>query len=74
VPYVRKGKTVYKRTNGLKKKGSSKSVGMAKRYMRALYHAEGGRKFTKRKNNPHRKKKRGYKLVKDTFSTSVLGA
>ena len=25
-------------------------------------------------NNPHRKKKRGYPLVKDTFSKSVLGA
>jgi len=71
MPYVRKGKTVYKKTNGLKKKGSSKSVGMAKRYMRALYHAESGRKFTK--NNPRKKKKR-YSLAKDTFSRSVLGA
>ena len=38
MPYVRKGKTVYKRTSsGLKKKGSSKSVAGAKKYMRALY-------------------------------------
>lgn len=49
MPYVRKGKTVYKKVDGLKKKGSSKSVGMAKKYIRALYHAEGGGRFTKRK-------------------------
>lgn len=49
MPYIRKGKTVYKKTNGLKKKGSSKSAGMAKKYMRALYHAESGKKFTKKK-------------------------
>jgi len=48
MPYVRKGKTVYKRVNGLKKKGSSKSVRKAKKYMRALYHAHSGGKFTKR--------------------------
>ena len=47
MPYIRKGKTVYKKVNGLKKKGKSKSVRMAKKYMRALYHAEGGRPFTK---------------------------
>lgn len=38
MPYVRKGKTVYKRVGGkLVKKGSSKSVGMAKKYLKALY-------------------------------------
>jgi hypothetical protein len=38
MPYVRKGNVVYKREGGrLIKKGSSKSVSMAKRYMRALY-------------------------------------
>ena len=49
MPYVRKGKTVYKKVDGLKKKGSSKTTTGAKRYMRALYHAEAGGKFTKRK-------------------------
>ncbi len=49
MPYVRKGKTVYKKVNGLKKKGSSKTVAKAKKYMKALYHAESGRPFTKRK-------------------------
>lgn len=49
MPYKRIGKTVYKRVDGLKKKGSSKTTTMAKKYMRALYHAEGGGKFTKRK-------------------------
>jgi hypothetical protein len=38
MPYVRKGKTVYKRVKGkLVKKGRSKSAAMAKRYMKALY-------------------------------------
>ena len=36
MPYVRKGKTVYKKENGLKKVGSSKSVRMAKRYLTKL--------------------------------------
>jgi len=49
MPYIRKGKTVYKKVDGLKKKGSSKTVAGAKKYMRALYHAESGRPFTKRK-------------------------
>lgn len=67
MPYKRVGKTVYKKVDGLKKKGSSKSAAMAKKYMRALYHAEGGRKFTKRDKNrnkswhmkQYRKSKRG---------------
>lgn len=38
MPYVRKGKTVYKKEGGkLVKKGSSKSVGKAKKYLKALY-------------------------------------
>ena len=49
MPYIRKGKTVYKKTDGLKKKGSSKTVAEAKAYMRALYHAESGREFTRTK-------------------------
>ena len=36
MPYVRKGKTVYKKTNGLKKKGRSKSVAKAKKYKKVL--------------------------------------
>ena len=36
MPYVRKGKTVYKKVNGLKKKGKSKSVKKAKTYLRTL--------------------------------------
>lgn len=49
MPYKRIGKTVYKVTDGLTKKGSSASVAKAKKYLKALYHAEGGGKFTKRK-------------------------
>jgi len=55
MPYKRKGKVVYKKVDGLKKKGSSKTVAEAKAYLRALYHAESGRPFTKRKKK--RKKK-----------------
>jgi len=33
---VRKGKTVYKKVNGLKKKGRSKSVAKAKKYKKVL--------------------------------------
>lgn len=36
MPYVRKAKTVYKKVNGLKKKGKAKSVAKAKRYKRLL--------------------------------------
>ena len=49
MPYVRHGKTVYKKVDGLEKKGTSKTTEGAKKYMRALYHAEGGGKFTKGK-------------------------
>jgi len=38
MPYIRRGKTIYKKVGGhLVKKGSSKSVTGAKRYMKALY-------------------------------------
>jgi hypothetical protein len=38
MPYVRKGKVVYKKTEeGLKKVGESKSIATAKRYLKALY-------------------------------------
>ena len=57
MPYKQKGKMVYKKVNGLKKKGSSKTVAGAKAYMRALYHAESGKPFTKRKKKRARKKK-----------------
>lgn len=36
MPYVRKGKSVYKKVDGLKKVGSSKSVSKAKNYQRLL--------------------------------------
>jgi len=38
MPFVRKGKTIYKRVGKrLVKKGSSKTIAKAKAYMRALY-------------------------------------
>ena len=38
MPYIQKGKSVFKKIGGkLVKKGSSKTVEMAKRYMKALY-------------------------------------
>ena len=38
MPYVLKDKTVYKKVGGkLVKKGTSKTVAMAKRYLKALY-------------------------------------
>ncbi len=36
MPYKRVGKTVYKKVDGWVKKGSSKSVGTAKAYIRLL--------------------------------------
>jgi len=56
MPYKRIGRTVYKKTDGLKKKGTSSSVKGAKAYLRALYHAESGGKFTKKKSNSKRPK------------------
>lgn len=38
IPYIRRGKTVYKKVGKkLVKKGSSKTIAKAKAYMRALY-------------------------------------
>ena len=49
MPYVRKGKTVYKREAGrLVKKGSSSTVEGAKKYMKKLYMVEGERKKKKK--------------------------
>jgi len=42
MPYVRKGKTVYKKVNGLKKKGKAKSTKKAKRYLNLLRAVEHG--------------------------------
>jgi len=50
MPYKRKGKTVYKKVNGWKKVGTSKSVKKAKAYLRLLYGIEYGWK-------PKRKRK-----------------
>ena len=36
MPYTRKGKSIYKKTNGLTKKGTSKTVKKAKSYKRTL--------------------------------------
>ena len=41
-PYKRKGKIVYKKVNGLKKKGTSKSTTKAKRYLNLLRGVEHG--------------------------------
>ena len=46
MPYIRKGKTVYKKVDGLKKKGKSKSVKKAKSHMRLLQGVEHGWKPT----------------------------
>ncbi|KKN52577.1 hypothetical protein LCGC14_0611290 [marine sediment metagenome] len=46
MPYKRKNKTVYKKVDGLKKKGKSKSVKKAKSYMRVLQGVEHGWKPT----------------------------
>jgi len=54
MPYIRRGKCVYKRVKRAGKiryikKGCYKTVEGAKAYMRALYHAEAGREFTRSK-------------------------
>lgn len=49
MPYVRKGKTVYKKTDGLKSKGTSSSVSKAKAHMRVLQGIEHGLKPTGKK-------------------------
>jgi len=42
MPYVRKGKTVYKKVNGLRRKGIAKSTAKAKRYLNLLRGVEHG--------------------------------
>lgn len=49
MPYVRKGKAVYKKVDGLKKKGASKSVAKAKAHMNVLRGVEHGWKPTGKK-------------------------
>jgi len=49
MPYVRKGKTVYKKTDGLEKKGTSKSVAKAKSHIRVLQAVSHGWKPTGKK-------------------------
>lgn len=36
MPYKRRGKTVYKKADGWKKKGTSKTIAKAKSYLRVL--------------------------------------
>lgn len=49
MPYVRKGKTVYKKVDGLKKKGTSKSISKAKAHLRVLNAVHHGWKPTGKK-------------------------
>ena len=49
MPYVRKGKTVYKKVDGLRKKGTSKTTAKAKAHMRVLQGVEHGWKPTGKK-------------------------
>jgi len=60
MPYVRKGKTVYKKTSSgkLVKKGSSSSVEKAKEYMKTLQAIHHGFKPTRKSKS---KKKKGRK-------------
>lgn len=48
MPYVRKGKTVYKKVDGLKKKGTSKTVAKAKSHRRLLEGIERGWRPTRK--------------------------
>ncbi len=62
MPYKRKGRTVYKKTNGWKKKGRAKSTSKAKRYERLLRAVEHGwkptgKKAKKRTTKTRRRKK-----------------
>lgn len=45
-PYKRVGKTVYKKVDGLKRKGKSKSVTKAKRHLNVLRGVEHGWRLT----------------------------
>ncbi len=46
MPYVRKGKTVFKKVDGLKSKGTSKTVADAKAHLNVLRMVEHGGKPT----------------------------
>ena len=46
MPYKRVGRTVYKKVNGLKKKGASKTIKKAKAHLRVLQWVERGWKPT----------------------------
>ena len=46
MPYLRKGKVVYKKVNGLKKKGTSRTIKKAKAHLRVLQGVERGWKPT----------------------------
>ena len=49
MPYIRKGTKVYKKVDGLKKVGESKSVEKAKTYLRTLRAIHAGWKPTGKK-------------------------
>jgi hypothetical protein len=49
MPYIKKGKTVYKKIDGLKKVGSSKTMEMAKNYYKTLQAVEHGWRPTRKK-------------------------
>ena len=49
MPYKRKGKSVYKKTNGWTKKGTSKSIKKAKKYLRVLNAVHRGWRPTRRR-------------------------
>lgn len=55
-PYRLKGKTVYKKVNGLKKKGTSKSASKAKRYLNLLRGVEHGWRPTRSAGRKRRRK------------------
>lgn len=64
MPYVRKGTTVYKKVDGLKKKGKAKSKAKAKRYERLLRAVEHGWKPTGKSARDTRKYSSAWKGAK----------
>ena len=62
MPYTRRNKTIYKKTNGLTKKGTSKTVKKAKSYKRTLQAIHHGfvpgakKKMTARKRTARKKR------------------
>jgi len=66
----------YRVTHGGKVSAKRTTKKKAKRQKRLLYAVRHGWKPTGKaaKDNPRKKKKRGYSLAKDSFSGSVLGA